>query len=71
MASQSLVATRDVYYWSVGGILRIEAGATVYVVRFDERRQVVELRLDSGLTYTMRLSAAQRCFVAKKEASIK
>lgn len=67
MAQQSLVATRDVYYWSAGGILRIEAGATVYVVGVDERRQVVELMLDNGLTYTMRLSAVQRCFVAKKE----
>ena len=67
MTPQSLVATRDVYYWSAGGILRIEAGATVCVAKIDIMRQVVELMLDNGLTYTMRLSAAQRCFVAKKE----
>ena len=62
MASQSLVATRDVYYWSVGGILRIEAGATVYVVRFDERRQVVTIRTDAGKAYTMRMEAVKRNF---------
>lgn len=63
---QPLVATRDVYYWSAGGILRIDAGATVYVAKIDELRQVVEIMLDNGLTYTMRMEAVKRCFESKQ-----
>lgn len=62
---QPLVATRDVYYWSAGGILRIDAGATVYVAKVDELRQVVEIVVDSGSTYTMRMEAVKRCFEVK------
>lgn len=64
---QPLVATRDVYYWSAGGILRIDAGATVYVAKVDELRQVVEIMLDNGLTYTMRMEAVKRCFCLPKK----
>lgn len=63
---QPLVATRDVYYWSAGGILRIDAGATVYVAKVDELRQVVEIVVDSGSTYTMRMEAVKRCFCLPK-----
>lgn len=66
MSLQPLVATRDVYYWSAGGILRIDAGATVYVAKIDELRQVVEIMLDNGLTYTMRMEAVKRCFESKQ-----
>lgn len=66
VSPQTLVATRDVYYWSVGGILRIDAGATVYVVKVDELRQVVEIMLDNGLTYRMRMEAVKRCFEVPK-----
>lgn len=69
MAPQSLVATRDVYYWSAQGILRIEAGATVYVVSVDERRQVVEIVIDSGATYTMRMEAVKRCFEGQRNVA--
>lgn len=64
---QPLVATRDVFYWSAGGILRIDAGATVYVAKVDELRHVVEIVVDSGSTYTMRMEAVERCFEVPKK----
>ena len=67
VSPQAVVATRDVYYWSAGGILRIEAGATVYVATVDELRQVAEIVVDSGSTYTMRMEAVERCFEVPKK----
>ena len=64
---QALVATRDVFYWSTGGIMRIEAGTTVYLVKVDELRQVAEIMLDNGLTYRKRMEAVKKCFEVPKK----